>query len=329
MTDTWTTLEVESAQLCATDVMAITLVDPGGEPLPGWAPGAHIDVDLGAGFVRQYSLCGDPGDTGRWRIAVLRERAGRGGSERVHSLVRAGVKLPVRGPRNHFPLVDADRYLFIAGGIGITPILPMVREAARQGLDWRLWYGGRSASAMAFVDELRAIDTARVRLFPADHGSRIDLDDALGRPADDTAVYCCGPESLRQAVQDKCAAWPDGTLHFERFAAPKTAGAVPAGDGDPDSDTVAGTDVFVVVAQASGAEVKVPVDKSILEALEEANIAAPFSCREGICGTCEVRVLEGTPDHRDLVLSDDERKAGNCMMICVSRAKCARLVIDL
>lgn len=318
-------------QICweCDDVVSLTLIDPGGTELPAWEPGAHLEVHLPTGLIRHYSLCGEVEDRSHYRVAVLRERDSRGGSRFVHEQLRVGAELEVSGPRNRFPFEPSARIEFVAGGVGITPILPMVREAARQGLDWRLWYGGRSASAMAFVDELRAIDTARVRLFPADHGSRIDLDDALGRPADDTAVYCCGPESLRQAVQDKCAAWPDGTLHFERFAAPKTAGAVPAGDGDPDSDTVAGTDVFVVVAQASGAEVKVPVDKSILEALEEANIAAPFSCREGICGTCEVRVLEGTPDHRDLVLSDDERKAGNCMMICVSRAKCARLVIDL
>ncbi|WP_067458159.1 PDR/VanB family oxidoreductase [Actinomadura macra] len=308
-------------------VVSLTLVDPSGSELPAWEPGAHVEAHLPTGLVRHYSLCGSVDDPTCYRVAVLRDRRSRGGSRFVHEDLRVGARLDIRGPRNRFPFTPAARVEFVAGGIGITPILPMVREAVRRDLDWRLWYGGRTRSAMAFVDELCALDTGRVRLFPADRDAFIDLDAALGRPADDTAVYCCGPESLLRSVQDRCAGWPEGALHYERFVAPRTA-EDPAARG---VQTAAGdgTDVFVVVADSSGAEVKVPAGRSILEALEDANVAAPFSCREGICGTCEVRVLEGIPDHRDLVLSDDERRTGNSMMICVSRARSPRLVIEL
>ncbi|TYB43995.1 PDR/VanB family oxidoreductase [Actinomadura chibensis] len=302
-------------------VVSLTLVDPDGAELPAWEPGAHVEVRLPTGLVRHYSLCGEVDDRTHYRVAVLREPESRGGSRFVHEELRVGARLEIGGPRNRFPFTPSARVEFVAGGVGITPILPMVREAERRGLDWRLWYGGRAASSMAFVDELSALGPGRVRLFAADRGESIDLDAALGRPAGDAAVYCCGPEPLLRAVQDRCAAaWPEGSLHYERFVAPKAAEA-PAAEGE--------ADVFVVVAQVSGAEVKVPPGKSVLEALEEANVAAPFSCREGICGTCEVPVVEGVPDHRDLVLDDDERRAGNSMMICVSRAKSRRLVIGL
>jgi ferredoxin-NADP reductase len=314
VTDTWTTVEVESAQLCAADVMAITLVDAGGDELPPWDPGAHIDVDLGAGFVRQYSLCGDPDERGRWRIAVLREAAGRGGSRRVHDLVRAGEKLPVRGPRNHFPLVDADRYVFIAGGIGITPILPMVRRAAAQGRDWTAVYGGRARSSMAFGDELRAVPGGELEIVPQDERGLLDLPAVLGAPTERTAIYCCGPEALITAVERESAHWPPGTLHRERFAAPPS---VPDGGA------------FDVVLQRSGVRLTVPEYESLLDVIESAGVAVDNSCRAGICGTCLVRVTSGEPDHQDYVLSDAERESGEVMLPCVSRARGGLLVLDL
>ncbi|MDA3626092.1 PDR/VanB family oxidoreductase [Saccharopolyspora oryzae] len=314
MADTWTTLEVESAEPCATDVVVITLVDPDGAALPAWAPGAHIDVDLGAGFLRQYSLCGDPGDPGRWRIAVLREAAGRGGSQRVHDLVRAGGKLPVRGPRNHFPLVDADRYLFIAGGIGITPILPMVRRAAAQGRPWTALYGGRSRNSMAFVDELRAVPGGDLAVVPQDEFGLLDLPAALGAPTERTAIYCCGPEPLIAAVERESAHWSPGALHRERF----TAAPVTTEGG-----------AFEVVLQRSGLRLEVPEHESLLDIIENAGVAVENSCRAGICGTCLVRVTSGEPDHHDDVLSDDERERGEVMLPCVSRARGELLVLDL
>lgn len=314
MTDTWTTLEVESAEPCATDVVTITLVDPGGDDLPAWTPGAHVDVDLGAGLVRQYSLCGDPDDPRRWRIAVLREPAGRGGSQRVHDVVRAGEKLPVRGPRNHFPLVEADRYVFVAGGIGITPILPMVRRAAALGRPWTVLYGGRSQDSMAFADELRAVPGGELTLVPQDEQGLPDLPAALGTPTDRTAVYCCGPEPLLAAVERETAHWPAGTLHRERFTA--TPVVVEGG-------------AFEVVLQRSGMRLTVPEYEPLLDVIEDAGVEVENSCRAGICGTCLVRVCSGEPDHQDDVLSDDERERGEVMLPCVSRARGGLLVLDL
>ena len=314
MSDTWTTLHVESAEPCATDVVTITLVDPGGDALPKWTPGAHVDVDLGAGLVRQYSLCGDPDDPRRWRIAVLREAAGRGGSQRVHDLVRAGQTLPVRGPRNHFPLVEADRYVFVAGGIGITPILPMVRLAAAQGRPWTALYGGRSRDSMAFADELRAVPGGELDVVPQDERGLLDLPAVLGAPTERTALYCCGPEPLLAAVERESAHWPAGTLHRERF----TAAPVVAEGG-----------AFDVVLQRSGMRLRVPEYEPLLDVIEGAGIEMESSCRAGICGTCLVGVCSGEPDHQDDVLSDDERERGEVMLPCVSRARDGVLVLDL
>jgi ferredoxin-NADP reductase len=310
----WTTLEVASAELCATDVVTLTLVDPGGDALPAWTPGAHIDVDLGTGLVRQYSLCGDPDDPERWRIAVLREAAGRGGSRRVHELARAGEKLPVRGPRNHFPLVDADRYVFLAGGIGITPILPMVRRVAAQRRPWTVVYGGRSRTWMAVVDELRTVPGGELEIVPQDERGLPDLPAVLGAPVERTAIYCCGPEPLLAAVERESAHWPAGTLHRERFTA-----APVAVEGGP----------FEVVLQRSGMRLTVPEHEPLLDVLEGAGVEVDNSCRAGICGTCLVRVRSGEPDHLDDVLSDDERERGEVMLPCVSRARSGLLVLDL
>lgn len=314
MADTWTTLVVESAELCAREVMAVTLANPDGETLPEWAPGAHIDVDLGDGFVRQYSLCGNPDDPGRWRIAVLRETAGRGGSQRVHDLVRAGMQLPVRGPRNHFPLVDADRYLFIAGGIGITPILSMIRRAAAAGYPWTALYGGRSRDSMAFVGELGAVPGGEIDIVPQDERGLLDLPKSLGVPTERTAIYCCGPEPLITAVEQETAHWPPGTLHRERF----TATPVPAEGG-----------AFEVVLERSGMRLTVPEHEPLLDILENAGVDMDNSCRAGICGTCLVRVNSGEPEHLDDVLSDEERERGDVMLPCVSRSHSELLVLDL
>ena len=199
----------------------------GGEVLPSWAPGAHVDVILKEGLERQYSLCGDPADAARWRLAVLREPESRGGSAHVHDHIKAGDRIEVRGPRNNFGLEPADSYIFIAGGIGITPILPMVRQASDLDADWVLVYGGRKQASMAFVEELATYGD-RVILWPEDHRGLIDLPRFLGTPRDDCKVYCCGPEPLIEAVTDRCAAWPDGALHVERFRPPE-GGPDPAG----------------------------------------------------------------------------------------------------
>ncbi|GII79964.1 ferredoxin [Sphaerisporangium rufum] len=309
-------LKVAGRTRVADGVVLLRLVRPDGGPLPPWTPGAHVDLLLAPDLVRQYSLCGDPGDLAAYQVAVLREPAGRGGSAYVHDRLAEGDTVRVRGPRNRFVLDDAARYLFIAGGIGITPLLPMVAEAARRGADWRLVYGGRTRASMAFAERLAAEHPGRVELFPQDATGLLDLAALLGVPAAGTLVYCCGPEPLLAAVEDRCASWPAGALRVERF--------VPAA---PDESRSAAA--FEVELAQTGVTLTVPADRPILDVVEEAGVAVLSSCREGTCGTCETVVLDGVPDHRDSLLTEEERAAGDIMFICVSRSRSPRLVLDL
>jgi ferredoxin-NADP reductase len=310
-------LTVTARDTRAEGVIALTLADPVGAQLPAWMPGAHIDLLFDDGLVRQYSLCGPPGDQHSWRIGVLLDPSGRGGSRRVHETLGVGDRVTVRGPRNHFPLHSAPRYVFVAGGIGITPILPMIAEATNAGADWHLFYGGRRRESMAFLDELAAYGD-RVTIWPDEERGLLPLDDILAAPAEGVLVYCCGPEPLLVAIEQGCAPWPSGALHLERFSA------------KPQPETAAGADTeFEVVCQRSGVTVAVASEKSIIDALEEAGVSVLSSCLEGVCGTCETPVLEGTPDHRDSLLSEDEREANEYMMVCVSRSLSQRLVLDL
>ena len=222
-------LLVRSMTVESDGVLSIELVDPQGRELPSWEPGAHLDVQLTAGMSRQYSLCGDPHDRLRYRIAVLREPAGRGGSAYVHDVLRPGQLVGYTGPRNHFRLEPSAAYLFIAGGIGITPILPMIARVEAEGARWRLVYGGRTASSMAFTGELAAHRDS-VTLHPQDAHGLLDLDALLGTPQPDTLVYCCGPEPLLRAVEERMAQWPAEALHLERFAAPEQPARDPAGE---------------------------------------------------------------------------------------------------
>jgi ferredoxin-NADP reductase len=308
-------VRVEARDAVADGVVTLTLRGLDGHPLPRWAPGAHVDLLLPDLPPKQYSLCGDPADTHAWRLGVLREPQGRGGSAYVHDTLRVGDVVRVRGPRNNFPLVDAPRYLFIGGGIGITPLLPMAAAAEAAAADWRLVYGGRRRGSMAFLDELARYGD-RVAVRPQDETGLLDLDALLGTPEPDTRVYCCGPEPLLAAVEQRCAAWPRGALHVERFAAKPVAEPVLAA-------------TFEVVLAQSELTLTVPPERSVLSVVEEAGVGVLSSCSEGTCGTCETVVLEGEPDHRDSVLDEDERAAGDCMMICVSRSRTPRLVLDL
>lgn len=304
-------LLLDSKETIADGVVLLTLREPDGLPLPAWTPGAHVDLVLADGLIRQYSLCGDPSDTSVMRVAVLREQPGRGGSRHVHDELAAGQRIEVLGPRNHFPLVEAARYLFIAGGIGITPILPMVEQVAAAGQDWRLVYGGRTRASMAFLAELERHGNVEIR--PQDEFGLLDLPALFADLDDDTAVYCCGPEPLLAAVEQHRTT---GSLHVERFAPKAGADAGPRGE-------------FEVELAQTGGVVRIPADRSILEVLEESGVPVLSSCQEGTCGTCETPVLSGTPDHRDSLLTDDERQQGDVMMICVSRACSDRLVLDL
>jgi ferredoxin-NADP reductase len=308
-------VEVAAREAVAEGVIALELRRADGGELPQWTPGAHIDLVLDTDLERQYSLCGDPADRRSWRIAVLREPASRGGSERVHTAVGVGDTLTVRGPRNNFPLEPASRYLFVAGGIGITPILPMIAAAEAAGAEWTLAYGGRRAASMAFRDTVSG-HGARVRIHPEETHGLLPLAELVDAAGPETLVYCCGPEPLLRAVEERCAGRPNGTLHLERFT-PKEVGApVRAG-------------AFRVRCARSALEVEVGPDRSILEVLEEAGAPVPSSCREGTCGTCESPVVAGRPDHRDSLLTEDEQQAGDTMLICVSRSLDDELVLDI
>jgi ferredoxin-NADP reductase len=308
-------VRVEDKRTAADGVAVLALREVNDHPLPPWTPGAHIDLVLDGAPTRQYSLCGDPADHHVWRLGVLRDPDGRGSSLYVHDKLQAQDTIRVRGPRNNFPLVDSPRYLFIAGGIGITPLLPMIAAAEAAGADWRLVYGGRQRASMAFLDELAGYGD-RVSVRPQDETGLLDLDGLLGTPQEGTRVYCCGPEPLLAAVEQRCAGWPSGSLHVERFS--------PKPMTEP-----ARAEAFELVLAQSEVTVAVPPDRSILEVVEEAGIGVLSSCAEGTCGTCETAVLEGVPEHRDSVLSDEERQANDCMMICVSRSCTERLVLDL
>ncbi|MFB6963304.1 PDR/VanB family oxidoreductase [Streptomyces sp. NPDC056309] len=296
----------------ADGVLSVELVHPDGKPLPAWTAGAHLDLHVG-GYVRQYSLCGDPGDPTTYRLGILDEPSSRGGSRHVHTRLRPGQTVRVTGPRNHFALEPAAFHVFLAGGIGITPILAMARQADRDGVPYRLVHGGRSRASMAFGAELSALTGGEVTFVPQDEQGHIDLAAALRDLPADALVYCCGPEPLLKAVEEAC---PADRLRLERFAAP-----VVERDGD---DTA-----FEVECRTSGVTLNVGAATSILEAAENAGLTVNSSCRDGICGSCETRVLAGTPDHRDHLLSEAEHAADETMMICVSRCASDRLVLDL
>ena len=309
-------LAVEAKDDVAEGVAAVTLADPAGATLPAWTPGAHVDLVLDDALTRQYSLCGNPADRTRWRIGVLRDPASRGGSAFVHERLQVGSTVRVRGPRNHFPLISANRYRFIAGGIGITPLIPMMAEATATGADWSLLYGGRQRGSMAFLDELSGYGD-RIHVHPQDELGMLDLAAALGVPEPGTLVYCCGPEGLLGAVEAQCRMWPTGSLHIERFSA------------KPQDPAAEAEGAFELVLQRSGMTLEVPVGTSILDVCEDAGVSVLGSCYEGICGTCETEVVDGEIDHRDSVLTEEEQSAGDVMMICVSRCKGPRLTLDL
>lgn len=277
-----------------------------GHDLPRWEPGAHLDLVLPSGLVRQYSLCGDPEDTSSYTVATRLVEDGRGGSREVHEQVREGMELEVRGPRNRFPLVEAERYVFVAGGIGITPILPMLR-ALPEGTEWRLLYGGRTRASMPFLEEVVKVGGDRVTVVAEDEEGLPDLDGLLSDVPAGTAVYCCGPEGLMAAVEER---FPE--VRLERFA-PRTAA-----DGDGS---------FELELRRSGVTLTVPADRSALAAIREELPDTAYSCEQGFCGTCQQRVLEGEVDHRDELLTDGER--GDSMLICVSRARGERIVLDM
>ena len=313
-------IEVVDRQVVAQDenVVALTFAATDRSALPAWHPGAHLDAHLPSGRIRQYSLCGDPKKSGEYRIAVRRIPDGGGGSIEVHDGLRVGSIVTTSGPRNAFPLSvpgygSPTRQLrFIAGGIGITPILPMLGMAERLGVDWSMVYVGRSAASIPFLDEVRQFGE-RIEIRTDDVHGIPGADDLLGECPDGTTVYACGPADMISAVRERLAGRDNVELHFERFAAP------PVVDGEP----------FTVTVASTGTDVEVAADETLLAALRRAGIPAAYSCQQGFCGTCRTLVLNGVVQHRDTLLTTPERDSG-MMLTCVSRAPAGeQLTLDL
>jgi len=310
-------LRVSALRAEARDVLLIELRDPQGAPLPAFTAGAHLEITLDPGLVRHYSLCNDPVERDRYQLGIGLARDSRGGSKHIHDTVRVGSSLTVSAPRNNFPLdASNDLAVFVAGGIGITPVMAMIRACLASGRPWRLHYCSRNRQRTAFYEDLRALPPDRVHFHFDDEQPA--LFDAAARLADVPAashVYCCGPAPLMHAVQAATANRDPARVHFEWFS---------AGAADTSADQP-----FEILLRSSGKRLQVPAGRSILEVLEDAGEGVPFSCREGLCATCRTPVLAGVPEHRDSLLSPAERAANDQMLICVSRAKTALLELDL
>ncbi|MFC3607270.1 PDR/VanB family oxidoreductase [Stutzerimonas tarimensis] len=313
-------VQVASRRQEALDILAFELVRPDGEPLPAFSAGAHIDVHLPDGVVRQYSLCNHPEESHRYQIAVLKDPASRGGSQAMHALTEGSV-LQISEPRNLFPLAhEAKRSLLFAGGIGITPILCMAERLAHTGADFELHYCARSAERAAFVERIRQSSFGERVHYHFDDGrdgQPLDAPTVLASPAEGAHLYVCGPGGFMEHVLGTARAqgWQEANLHREYF------GAAPVAQESNDS--------FEVQLASSGQVFQVLADRSVAQVLGEAGVIVPLSCEQGICGTCLTRVLEGEPDHRDLFMTEAEQAANDQFTPCCSRAKSARLVLDL
>jgi ferredoxin-NADP reductase len=301
------------------DIVSFHLTAPDGGRLPAWTPGAHIDVRLPSGLVRQYSLNGDYRVATSYRIGVLNDPASRGGSVELHRDIPVGSELHIRPPRNRFELELADRYLFIAGGIGITPILPMIAQAEELGRPWRLVYGTRSRAAAAYTAELAARTGGHVLLVPQDEEGVIDLEDTL-RQAGDALVYACGPAGMLAALEEKAEhLLGPGRLRVERFGSPPQEADAAERENRP----------FVLELARTGVTVTVPADRTTLEVVLDHVPDHLYGCQEGYCGTCISTVLAGVPEHRDSCLTGAEHASNAMMTPCVSRARSLRIVLDL
>lgn len=311
-------LVVQHIRAVGRDVLSVVLAHKKSALLPGATPGAHIDLVLPNGLVRQYSVVNALGHAQQesYEVAVGWDANSRGGSQWIHQQLRMGQTLKASTPRNLFEMDPAHRkVLLLAGGIGVTPIYAMAQQCAQQGLDWELWLCARSAPRLAYLEELRALAGPRLLThFDDEHAGRIDLNAKLLQRRWD-AVYACGPAPMLEALDAATQTWPADAVRIERFKAPEA----PAHDRQ----------AFTVVLQRSGCEAVVAPHESVLDAMERLGVDHPCSCREGICGTCEVGVLEGEVQHLDFVFSEEEKRANQRMMICVSRCAGERLVLDI
>ncbi|AMU08459.1 PDR/VanB family oxidoreductase [Burkholderia cenocepacia] len=321
MSDATLTVRVARKWQEARDICGFELVSDDGSPLPRFDAGAHIDVHLPGGLVRQYSLCNHPEQHDRYQIAVLREADGRGGSRAIHDEVRQGDTVRIGMPRNQFPLAsDAPHHLLLAGGIGVTPILSMAERLCSAGIPFDMHYCARSTDRMAFVERINAAgfrDRVRFHVDDGDPAQRFDLSTVLAGAPDGTHLYVCGPRGFMDAVLNAARerGWGETRLHYEFFG-----GAVVSSGADR---------AFQVRIASSGKVIDVPAECTVIAALAAHGVDVLTSCEQGVCGTCVTRVLEGEPDHRDAYLTDDEKAAGDQFMPCCSRSRTDLLVLDL
>ena len=321
--DTGLTVSIAASDAQSSLVRSFELVALDGSPLPAWSAGAHIDLHLGNGLVRSYSLLGDPADTARYLIAVRRDEGGRGGSLYVHQQLQPGQVLRISQPRNAFALDEtAPHTLLLAGGIGITPLLSMARRLTTLGKPWELVYCGRDRNQLAYIDhaaELAGRAGARFQLhIDGEAGCQLDIASVLNHLPGTAHAYCCGPAPMLDAFRAHAPRRPEGSLHWEYFAASPPA--------VPESTTQGFT---VTLARSGNRQFHIPADSSILDVLLDAGIDVDYGCMEGVCGSCRTAVIAGQPEHRDFVLSDREKKAGDCIMLCCSRSRSPELVLDL
>lgn len=314
------TVKVRCIENLAAGINTFEFIDPAGKELPPFAAGAHIDVHLPGGFIRQYSLCNSPQERHRYVVGVLNVPDSRGGSRSLHTNVKAGDLLQISEPRNNFPIADkAQRHLLIGGGIGVTPMMAMLEHFEASGAEYTLYYCGETPERTAFKERLSALLGRRVVMHydDGDPARRLDIRELLIQHEPGTHLYCCGPSGLMAGVKAAAEHWPEGTVHFEHFAAPvQPQSASPASEGE-----------FQVTLARSGQTLEVPSDKSIAEVLRDAGLPCETSCEAGICGTCRTRFIDGEVDHRDFILSDDEKQEH--LLICCSRARSPALVLDL
>ncbi|MFE3837612.1 PDR/VanB family oxidoreductase [Pseudogemmobacter sonorensis] len=310
-------LRVSAIRWLAPTIREIELSAPDGGPLPAPSAGAHIDLSLPGDLSRSYSLVNAPGDDRRYLVAVNRDAASRGGSAHICETMRVGDMLQVSAPLNTFPMADADLSVFFAGGIGITPVLSMIRAAAARGRNWELHYAVRDRDSGAYLPELAALAAATGGLVHLHEdkaaGGVMDIAPRVAAVPEGAHLYCCGPAPMIAAFLKATEGRPEATLHVEHFS----------------NDFEISDKSFTVVLRRKGMEVTVPAGKTIIDALVEAGVRVNYSCREGVCGTCETRVIDGVPDHKDNVLSDREKASNKVIMICCSSAKSDRLVLDI
>lgn len=313
-------VKVVNKTLEAEDIVSLELASADGKTLPSFSAGAHIDVHVPGGITRQYSLLNDSSEQHRYIIGVLKDPQSRGGSVAIHDKVNVGDVLQISTPKNHFELVHGKRTLLFAGGIGITPLLCMARRLSNTNSPFEMHYCTRSPERTAFQADIKAspfADKVHFHYDSGDDAQKLNLPQLLATPEDGTHIYVCGPTGFIDYVINtaKSQGWPSAQIHLEYFGAAEV---------DTSGDTS-----FEVKVASTGQTFTVPADKSITQVLDENDVFVPVSCEEGVCGTCLVRVLEGTPDHRDLYLTDDEHAANDQMTPCCSRAKSPLLVLDI